>query len=295
MQLHTHINQLPAFNKAVVTIGTFDGVHRGHQQILAQLKAEAQAIGGETVIITFDPHPRLVVSAGYATVHLLTTLAEKAFSSLSPQAYVSEFLVRQFKPHTVIIGYDHRFGHDRLGDYQLLEALAPQYHFTVKEIPPHILHHVTISSTAIREALLQGNCAAANELLGHAYFFSGLVTKGNQLGRTIGYPTANLSVQAPNKLIPGNGVYAVSATLDNAVWHHGMMNIGTRPTVDGTQRMVEVNLFDFEREIYGETVTVQVKQRLRSETKFSGLEALKAQLAIDKAAAMAALAHWPQP
>jgi riboflavin kinase / FMN adenylyltransferase len=311
MQLHTHIAPLPVFNKAVVTIGTFDGVHRGHQQIIAQLKTEALAIGGETVIITFDPHPRLVVSPGNPSVHLLTTLAERehllreygidhlvvvpfteAFSGLSPEAYISEFLVKQFKPHTIIIGYDHRFGHDRLGDYRLLETLAPQYHYTVKEIPPHILHHVTISSTTVREALLLGDCATANELLGYPYFFSGMVTKGNQLGRTIGYPTANLSVQAPHKLIPGNGVYAVSATLDNAVWHEGMMNIGTRPTVDGTQRMVEVNLFDFEQEIYGETLTVQVKQRLRSETKFSGLDALKTQLALDKGAAQTALANW---
>lgn len=317
MQLYTDISQLPAFHNAVITIGTFDGVHRGHQQIIAQLKAEAKAIGGETVIITFHPHPRLVVAQRSGQVHLLTTLAEKerllrshgidhlvvvpftdTFAALSPEDYIRAFLVEKFRPHTVIIGYDHKFGHDRVGDYQMLEAYAPQYGFTVKEIPPHVLHHVTISSTTVREALLQGDCATANEYLGYPYFFSGEVTLGNQLGRTIGYPTANLAVQEPHKLIPGNGVYAVDVAMgaNNPVGtFNGMMNIGTRPTVDGTQRVIEVNLFGFDETIYGETLTVRVKQRLRSEVKFNGLEALKAQLANDRETAITALEAWQQP
>lgn len=311
MRLHNDINQLPAFNKAVITIGTFDGVHRGHQQIIAQLKAEAQAIGGETVIITFHPHPRLVIAGQNRPLYLLNTLAEKeqllrshgidhlvvvpfteAFAALSPEAYIQSFLVEKFHPHTIIIGYDHKFGHNRAGDYQMLEADAPRYGFTVKEIPPHVLRHVTISSTNVREALLQGDCATAIELLGYPYFFSGLVVKGNQLGRTIGYPTANLQITEPHKLIPGNGVYAVSAWVvgdGTPTVYGGMMNIGTRPTVDGTQRMVEVNLFDFDATIYGATLTVVVKKRLRSEVKFNGLEGLKAQLALDKETALTTL------
>jgi len=317
MRLYTDIDQLPAFNKAVITIGTFDGVHRGHQQIIAQLKAEASAIGGETVIITFHPHPRLVVSQGNNQVHLLTTLAEKeallrshgidhlvvvpfteAFAALSPEDYIQAFLVEKFRPHTVTIGYDHKFGHNREGNYQMLEAYARQYGFAVKEIPPHVLHHITISSTTIRQALLQGDCATANELLGYPYFFSGEVTTGNQLGRTIGYPTANLVSHEPNKLIPGNGVYAVEATVGSgnpSGTFGGMMNIGMRPTVDGTQRMIEVNLFNFDATIYGDTLTVWVKQRLRSEVKFNGLEALKSQLANDRESAIAALQAWQQP
>jgi riboflavin kinase / FMN adenylyltransferase len=317
MKLHTHIGQIPAFNRAVITIGTFDGVHRGHQQIIAQLKAEAAAIGGETVIVTFDPHPRLVVMPGHGPVQLINTLPEKEqllaqlgvdhlvvvpftaeFSAMSPADYIKDFLVKTFRPHTVIIGYDHKFGHNRGGDYQMLEALAPQYQFAVKEIPPHVLHHVTISSTAIRRALLEGDCATANELLGYPYFFSGLVVQGNQLGRTIGYPTANLAIGDSYKLVPGNGVYAVEVAIGSgstAATHGGMMNIGTRPTVNGTHRMVEVNLFDFTADIYGQTLTVRVKQRLRSEQKFNGLEALKAQLAHDKQAALTALENWQQP
>lgn len=311
MRLHKDINQLPAFNKAVITIGTFDGVHRGHQQIIAQLKAEAKAIGGETVIVTFHPHPRLVIGAQTKPLYLLNTLAEKEqllrshgidhlvvvpftddFAALSPEAYIQSFLVEKFHPHTIIIGYDHKFGHNRAGDYQMLEAHAPSYGFVVKEIPPHVLHHITISSTNVREALLLGNCGSAAELLGYPYFFSGQVIKGNQLGRTIGYPTANLQTAEAHKLIPGNGVYAVEATIASdaaGTIYGGMMNIGTRPTVDGTQRMVEVNLFDFDATIYGDTLTVVVKKRLRSEVKFNGLDALKAQLALDRADAIAAL------
>lgn len=311
MQLHTNINQLPVFNKAVITIGTFDGVHSGHQQIIAQLKAEALAIGGETVIITFHPHPRLVIGQATGKLHLLNTLAEKeqllrshgidhlvlvpftdAFAALSPESYVKDFLVEKFHPYTIIIGYDHKFGHNRGGDYHMLEDYAPQYGFLVKEIPPHVLHHVTISSTNVREALLAGNCDTANELLGYPYFFSGLVVKGNQLGRTIGFPTANLDILDPHKLIPGNGVYAVEVTIGNdgtLTAYKGMMNIGMRPTVNGTQRSVEVHLFDFDATIYGETLTVTVKKRLRNEVKFDGLEALKTQLAKDRDTAMAAL------
>ncbi len=301
MKVHTHSAVLPAFTNAIVTIGTFDGVHQGHQQIISQLKAVAAKVHGETVIITFDPHPRKIVPGHGNALTLLNTLAEKeqlleqygidhlvvvpftdAFARQTAEAYVHDFLVTQFHPHTIIIGYDHKFGHQRQGDYRLLESLAPALGFTVVEIPPHVLQDIVISSTRIREALLAGNIALANERLGYPYFFTGTVVRGNQLGRTIGYPTANLRVNAADKLIPGNGVYAVHARIGNGPQLKGMMNIGIRPTVDGTHRVIEVNLFDFDQDIYGAELTVSLLQQLRQEVKFDGLDALKAQLARDK-------------
>jgi len=298
MQVYTQINNLPVFRNAVVTIGTFDGVHTGHQQIIAQLKEEAHAIDGETVIITFHPHPRKVVA--HKEVFVLNTLDEKIellrekgidhlvvvpfderFASQSAKEYVEHFLFEKFHPHTVIIGYDHRFGHGRQGDYHLLEDFGKQLGFLVKEIPEHVLNNITVSSTKIREALLNSDVETANNYLGYDYFFEGLVIEGNKLGRTLGYPTANLQIETPEKLIPGNGVYAVIASVDKSTYK-AMMNIGVRPTVDGKKRMIEVNLFDFNQDIYGKTLRVYIKKYLRGEVKFNGLEELKNQLGIDK-------------
>lgn len=301
MQIHRDINDLPAFRKAVVTIGTFDGVHNGHQQIIAQLRNEAAAINGETVIITFHPHPRHIVNKD-KPVFLLTTLEEKlylleqqginhvvvvpfdaAFASQTAAEYVEHFLFEKFHPHTVIIGYDHRFGKDRQGDYHLLEDYGHKLGFAVQEIPEQVLHEVIISSTRVRQAIQGNDIATANEFLGHPYFFEGLVVEGNKLGRTIGYPTANLKITEPEKLVPGNGVYAVTAALTGKPGMlKGMMNIGVRPTVDGTTRTIEVNLFDFAEDIYGQILRVFVQHHLRNEQKFNGLDALKAQLAKDQ-------------
>ncbi len=315
MNVYRNIAELPAFNKAVLTIGTFDGVHLGHQQIISQLKKEAVAIGGETVLVTFDPHPRKVVST--KPLQLINTLAEKielleqqgvdnlvivpftaAFSGQSANAYIEDFLVSRFHPHTVIIGYDHRFGKDRSGDLQLLEAFARQHAFKLIEIPARLVDEAAISSTKIREALLAGRVDDARRFLGYDYFFEGLVVQGNQLGRTLGYPTANLQPQTEDKLVPGNGVYAVQVaiikTLAGAgnknpspptprlIPLKGMMNIGVRPTLNGTQRITEVNIFGFDADIYGATLRVYLKKFLRPEQKFSGLEALKEQLGKDK-------------
>ena len=307
MQVHSDVNSLPVFQHAVVTIGTFDGVHLGHRQIIRQLKEEAALIQGETVIITFHPHPRKIVREGQSPVPILSTLREKialleaegidhlvvvpfdeTFAAQTASEYVEHFLVEKFHPQTVIIGYDHRFGQGRAGDYHLLETYGLQLGFMVKEIPEHILDEVTISSTRIREALLQTDIDTANHFLGYSYFFEGLVVKGNQLGRTIGFATANLQVEDAEKLIPGNGVYAVTVSLAGETFN-GMMNIGLRPTVDGTRRVIEVHLLDFNRDIYGQTVTVTVQHYLRGEVKFSGLDALKEQLAKDKLAASAIL------
>jgi len=310
MTVHTNIQQLPVFKNALITIGTFDGVHGGHQQIIQLMKSEAAKVAGETVIITFHPHPRKIVGTLKAPIYLLNTLDEKiallekygidhlvvvpfteAFASQSAEDYIADFLVKTFHPHTIIIGHDHRFGKGRTGDFKLLEDKASEYDYEVKEIPGYMLQDMTISSTRIRAALLQGDIDTANHLLSYDYFFSGKVVEGNKIGRTIGYPTANLLVADENKLIPGNGVYAVIINIDAARINNllGMMNIGFRPTVDGTKRIIEVNIFDFDQDMYGETLTVTLKKHLRSELKFDGLDALKAQLAKDKEDALVAL------
>ena len=301
MKVYHSTEQMPAFRNAVVTIGTFDGVHIGHQQILTQLKQEAERIQGETVIITFHPHPRKVVAAGQAPVYLINTIEEKiellekngidnlvivpfteAFSQQTPEQYIEHFLIEKFHPHTVIIGYDHRFGKGRKGDYKLLEDYSARLGFELKEIPAHVIDDSTVSSTRIREAVLGGDIELANSLLGYDFFFEGKVVEGNKLGRTLGYPTANLQLTMEEKLVPGNGVYAVTVVLPSGETKQGMMNIGVRPTVDGTKRMIEVNIFDFNQDIYGSVLRVYVQQYLRGEQKFNGLDALKHQLSIDK-------------
>jgi riboflavin kinase/FMN adenylyltransferase len=306
MQVHyQESGALPSFKNAVITIGTFDGVHLGHRQIINQLIEEAKKVSGETVIISFFPHPRSVITNSHTNVKLLSTLEEKIvllsstgidhlviipfnleFANQSADEYISHFLVKLFHPHTIIIGYDHRFGKNRVGDYHLLVAYGKELGFAVKEIPEHILNEVVISSTKIRRALHDHDINTANKFLGYEYFFEGEVIKGNQLGRTIGYPTANLSIASNDKLIPGNGVYAVQVSIleknQIATSWKGMMNIGVRPTIDGVLRVIEVNLFHFDQDIYGKTLKVSIHSYLRAEQKFSGLEALKEQLGKDK-------------
>jgi riboflavin kinase/FMN adenylyltransferase len=329
MVVHTDIENLPVFKNAVITIGTFDGVHTGHLQIINQLKKEAVNIHGESVIITFHPHPRMVIDTtslpafreNYQEIKLLNTLAEKIelleeqkidhlvivpftikFSEQSADEYIRDFLVSKFHPHTIIIGYDHHFGKNRQGDYKLLESYQHECNFKVKEIPEHVLHNVTISSTKIRQALEEGDIQTANEYLGYRYFFEGTVIEGDKLGRTLGYPTANILITDKNKLVPGNGVYAVDVLINQAggkieqitepldvtppVKHHtvqkGMMNIGIRPTIGGRKKVIEVNIFDFEKVIYDETLRIYVRYFLRKEVKFNSLEALKEQLGDDK-------------
>ncbi len=301
---------LPRFTRAVVTIGTFDGVHLGHRQIIAQMKEEAVRISGETVIITFHPHPRKIVSSVPGDIKLLTTMDEKihlleqagidhlvivpfdhTFSNQSADEYVRDFLYRYFMPHTVIIGYDHRFGKSREGNYQLMKSYGEKLGFEVKEISEQLMNEIVISSTKIRHALTEHAIETANQFLGYPYFFEGMVIEGNRLGRTIGYPTANLHISSEEKLIPANGVYAVTVTRTDAANQllKGMMNIGYRPTVDGKKKVIEVNLFDFEGDLYGKTLQVHMHYYLRGEVKFGGLDALKAQLASDKIAALALL------
>ena len=323
MKVYYSTDNIPAFNRAVLTIGTFDGVHLGHQQILEQLKQEAKRIGGETVIITFHPHPRKVVSGEQPAFHLLNTIEERielldkngidhlvivpftpVFAQQTPEAYIEHFLIEKFRPHTIIIGYDHRFGQGRTGNYKLLEAYSDRLGFRLMEIPPHVIDENTVSSTRIRQAILESQIGQANALLGYDFFFEGTVVEGNKLGRVLGYPTANLRIENEEKLVPGNGIYVVEAELRSqrpeagsqisdsgpqtsglrpqTSLFRGMMSIGIRPTITDNRRTIEVNLFDFNADIYGRTLRVYVKKYIRPEEKFDGLEALKDQLAKDK-------------
>lgn len=302
MQVHHNTDNLPQFRNAIITIGTFDGVHMGHRQIIDKMKAEAAEHNGETVIITFHPHPRKVVSSAILGVRLINTLEEKlellkqagidhvvvvpftdAFANQSAEDYIKHFLVDTFHPHTIIIGYDHRYGRERAGDYRLLEKEAKKNNYRLKEIPKHILENISISSTNIREAILHSDIATANKLLGYEFFFSGEVVHGDKLGRKLGYPTANLKVLNEEKITPGNGIYAVYAQTEDATeMKKGMMSVGFRPTVDGKKRVIEVNIFDFDKEIYGQTLKVFIKKYLREERKFDGLESLIKQIDQDK-------------
>ncbi len=309
MQVHHDIEQLPAFRNAVITIGTFDGVHMGHRKILDKMKAEAAANGGETVIITFHPHPRKVVSSEFMGIRLITTIGERisllekvgidhlvvvpftdVFANQSAEEYIRDFLVAKFHPHTIIIGYDHRFGRDRAGNFQLLETHAARYGYRLVEIPKHVLENISISSTSIRKAIIQNDTETVNKVLGYDFFFCGLVVHGNKLGRKLGYPTANLKVRDEDKIIPGNGIYAVYALPEGySEPLKGMMSIGFRPTVDGKQRVIEVNIFDFDKEIYDQNLKVMVRKYLRPELKFDGLEALVKQIDQDKIDSLAVL------
>jgi riboflavin kinase/FMN adenylyltransferase len=302
MKVHYDIEQLPVFRNAVITIGTFDGVHMGHRQIIDKLKAQAEAINGETVIITFHPHPRKIVSSTILGIRLINTLNEKiellrqlginhvvvvpfteAFANQPAEEYVKKFLVEKFHPHTIIIGHDHRFGKERSGDYLLLEKMAAENNYQLQEIPKQVLDEIAISSTIIRQSLLDGKIETADKLLGYEFFFTGMVVHGNKLGRQLGYPTANLKITDEEKIIPGNGIYAVYAKPEESPERlKAMMSIGFRPTVDGKQRVIEVNIFDFDKEIYGQHLKVYVKKYLREEIKFDGLEALVKQIDQDK-------------
>ncbi|MBL7963608.1 MAG: bifunctional riboflavin kinase/FAD synthetase [Flavobacteriales bacterium] len=310
MKVHTDLASFKEVKKAVLTTGTFDGVHRGHRVILDRLNEVARRTGGESVLFTFHPHPRMVLFPQDNDLKLLSTQKEKiglleaagidhllvipfsrTFSRMKALEYVRDVLVGALNVHAVVIGYDHRFGRNREGDIHLLRQLGEAYDFTVEEIPAEEIEHVKVSSTKIRHALSEGDVQLANSLLGYPYQLTGVVVKGDGRGHGLGFPTANIRLVDPLKLVPGDGVYAVRAVLRDG-GHQGMMNIGTRPTVSGNdgEGTIEVNLFDFDRDVYGELVTVEVLHRLRAEQRFDDVEALKQQLARDRRQAMELLA-----
>ena len=304
MQVHFQLHQLPRFINPVLTIGTFDGVHSGHMAILNELKQQAKALSGETIVITFHPHPRRILNNADAPA-LLTSLDERierfqslgidhlvvvpfdpAFSELKAEDYVEQFIVSYFHPKLIIIGNDHRFGKSRSGDFSLLSKMGNSFGYQVMEIPEQVLNASRVSSTNIRQALLNGDIKSANQLLTYPYQLTGKVVVGDKLGRTLGFPTANLAINDSDKLIPASGVYAVTVQLKKAEKtrnFQGMMNIGYRPTVNGKERRIEVHIFSFDEDIYNETLSVSLLAYTRKEMKFAGLEALKEQLHKDKA------------
>lgn len=295
---------------SVVTVGTFDGVHRGHQAVLRYLMARARAQGGRSTVVSFDPHPREVVYG--RPVPLLTTIAERAavmeglgvdrfvvipfteaFSQLPAEAFVADVLARRVGLREIVIGYDHGFGRGREGDRALLATLGARLGFAVDVIPAQVVAQHVVSSTEIRRLLVEeGALALATALLGRPYALSGTVEEGARRGRTLGFPTANLRLDHPRKVVPKHGVYAVRVHTARARYG-GMMNIGVRPTFDGAGLHLEVHLFDFDGDLYGTSLRVEFVERIREERKFSGLEALREQLYEDRHRCKAALQAVP--
>jgi len=295
-------NKLP---NAVVTSGTFDGVHIGHQKILARLKNIAESTNGETVLITYWPHPRLVLGNDnsiklitafeekikllrrFGLNHLIIIEFTKEFAKTTSSDFIKNILVDKIGTKTLVIGYDHRFGHNREGSFEALSANESAYGFTVEEIPQQEIHHIAVSSTKIRNHLSQGEIHISNEYLGYPHCLHGKVVKGNQLGRELGFPTANIKVHSELKLIPSVGSYAVKVELGGNVFD-GMLNIGTRPTITNNKngnlnpQTIEVNIFDFDSDIYGEGIVIKFIKLIRKEEKFESIEELKKQLKQDK-------------
>lgn len=309
MTIYHRLEDFQRLDYAVVTSGTFDGVHVGHQKILARVNEIAKKNGGESVLITYWPHPRLVLYPDDTTLKLLNTFEEKAellreqgidhllripftkeFSKLTSEEFIQKVLVETIATKKLVIGYDHRFGNNREGRFEHLKANASKYGFEVEEISKQEVDHIGVSSTKIRNALFSGEVHLAKELLGKDYSISGRVIKGEKIGRMIGFPTANIEIDSKHKLIPADGAYAVKVDINGSLYS-GMMNIGFRPTVQGKTKTIEVHIFDFDKDLYGENIRIYFKKRIRDERKFEDVEALKAQLALDKMEALKILRH----
>lgn len=300
MKVYRSTNSLPVFKNPVVTIGTFDGVHEGHRQLIKKIKNIASEIKGESVLITFDPHPRFVIHPEEKSLRILSTLEEKIallnaegvdhlviipftkeFSMYSARDYIREFLVAKFHPAVIVTGYNHSFGHHRDGNIEMLKKYAEEFNYRVEELSKQIVDEIAVSSTRVRIALSEGDFETARHLLGHDYTLKGTVVRGQQLGNKIGFPTANIEPNSDFKLIPADGVYAVRVSWNENLYT-GMMNIGFRPTVDGLHHKLEVHLFNFGADIYSQQIEIQFVKRLRDEKKFSSLDELKIQLGKDR-------------
>lgn len=306
LKLFHSINDFHSTKKTILTLGTFDGVHFGHKKILERITQNTEDGKYESLVLTFFPHPRMVLQEK-SEIKLLNTIAEKtkllektgienliihpfneSFSRLTAEEFVHSILVDQFHIQKIIIGHDHRFGRNRTADINDLIAFGAEYGFEVEQISAQEIQDVSVSSTKIRKALNEGNMALANDYLGYNYFLSGEVVKGKQLGRTIGFPTANIKIEEDYKLIPKTGVYAVKAIVDQKEVF-GMMNIGFNPTVSGEKQTIEVNLFDFNEDIYGQKIEVYLLKYLREEQKFGSVDLLKEQLNQDRIDALACI------
>jgi riboflavin kinase/FMN adenylyltransferase len=310
VKIHHDINSFKA-HKPVVTIGTFDGVHLGHRKVIDRLKEIAGEHGGESVIFTFYPHPRLVTAPDETNLRLLTTLNEKkelfaqsgidhlivfpftkAFSELSYTEFVEEILVKKMHTHCLVVGYDHRFGKNREGGFEYLQKCAKRFGFEIEKLDALSVEKDHVSSTRIRKALEEGSIEKANHLLGYRFTLHGTVVEGKRMGRIIGFPTANIEASDPHKLIPGYGVYAVEVLISNKRYG-GMLNIGSRPTFNknADNRSIEVHIFDFSGDLYHEEITLVFTKKIRDEQKFSGIETLAEQLKKDKVAAIKTLSE----
>lgn len=307
MKLIHDLSQMPALEGSVVTDGMFDGVHLGHQRILKQVVEKARELNLPSVVLTYWPHPRHVLGGKEARVSLLTTLTEKAeliahqgidymlvlsfsksFSQLSHEDFVRNILAEGLHTRHLIVGYDHRFGLNRIGDIRYLSEVGKVYGFGLTEIGKQEIEAIAISSTKIRYSLQNFLVDSASQFLGRPYSLRGMVVKGDQRGRTIGFPTANLEPDEKDKLVPKDGVYA-TRTRVGETWYSSMTNIGFRPTVDGHQHKIETHLFDFEGDLYDQIMEVAFVKPLRTEMKFASLDELKSQLAQDREMARAAL------
>lgn len=316
MKIYRSLDDFIPLEKAVVTIGTFDGVHFGHQKIISTLKAKAAEINGETVLLTFFPHPRLILHPEDDSIRLINDLHEKVsllneagidhliitpftrdFSNQHPEGYIRDVLVGKIGTKILIVGYDHRFGKDRLGSMKELAEFSKIYGYKVEQIPEQDINDVAVSSTRIREALIKGDMATANLSLGYPFHITGKVIRGNQLGRKIGFPTANLQVYESHKLIPAYGIYSIRAriidcpTIETGEFiqttakqtFFGMGYIGNRPTIDGVGRSIEVNLFDFSGDLYDQTLQVDFLDFIRPDQRFDSMEEMIAQMQQDEA------------
>jgi len=328
MKIYNNISEFTKLPNAVVTIGTFDGVHFGHQKIIAKLKEEAAKIQGETVILTFFPHPRMILHPEDQNLKLITTMNEKAellqklgidhliitpftrdFSNMSAEDYIKNILVNKIGTKKIVIGYDHRFGKDRNGSLNELQHFASFYDYQVEEIPEQDVNDISVSSTKIRKSILDGNVETAADFLKHPFTLSGKVIRGDQIGRTLGYPTANLFIEESYKLIPADGIYAVKVLISthssknknqeikdpfqpaegvnhSAKIFQGMAYIGHRPTINGMSQNIEVNIFDFSEDIYHQTIRLDFLHFIRHDVKFNSLDELTLQLAKDKVAVL---------
>lgn len=300
MQLIEDLKDFSAPAYSVVTSGTFDGVHFGHQKILKKISQIAQKKGGKSIVLTFWPHPRFVLKKDSSDLKLLTTFEEKAqlleengidvlvkipftkeFSELTSDQFIRQILVDKLKTQKLVIGYDHRFGRNREGGFDYLMEHSHEYGFEIEEISRQDIENVGVSSTKIREALADGDIHIANDFLGREYSITGFVKDGDRIGRSIGFPTANLDIPESYKLIPADGAYAVRVRVDQQLYQ-GMLNIGQRPTVSGQERRIEVNIFDFNADIYNARIKVEFVRLLRKEQKFGSIDELKDQLNKDR-------------
>lgn len=301
MNIYTSLDDIKSIKNPVLTIGTYDGVHLGHQKIITYLNEEAKRVKGESVVFTFHPHPRMVLHPDDHQLELIQTIDERIekleaagvdhlivfpfsyeFSRLSSVEFVRDILVNQIGLHTLVVGYDHHFGRNREGSMAQLEELAPLYEFEVKEISAFMQDEVKISSTKIRNALKSGEVDVAAQFLGAYFELSGEVIHGDKIGTQLNYPTANVKIKEDYKLIPADGVYAVKVIVGEGEFS-GMLNIGNRPTLgDGLEKRIEVNLFDFNQDIYGERITLKLIKYIREDKTFENLEALKKEIEKDE-------------